>query len=150
MKTMKLAAAILTLAITGTVAEAACNQSHINNKTWKLTAHLDATLTAPAALISCTFKTKGNGAVDVTADGCDVTAIPSADFASPTKYNIETGSQIVATPGQKCSFDATINLKTGDTTSIMLARLVMESGKTIAAGNFLMGDSGGTVAVLRQ
>lgn len=32
----------------------------------------------------------------------------------------------------------------------MTARLVMESGKTIAAGNFLMGEGGGTVSVLRQ
>ena len=147
---MKLATAIVALAITGTAAEAACNQSHINNRTWKLTAHLDAKDPAPAALIFCSFKTKGNGSVAVTTDACEVTAVPSADFASPTKYNIEAGSSIVATDGQKCTFDATINLKTGETTSVMRARLVMESGKTIAAGNFLMGDSGGTVAVLRQ
>jgi len=150
MKLMKLATAIVALAITGTAAEAACNQSHINNRTWKLTAHLDAKDPAPAALIFCSFKTKGNnGNVVAATEGCEVTALPSADFASPIKYDIEAGSSIVATD-QKCTFDATINLKAGETTSVMRARLVMESGKTIAAGNFLMGDSGGTVAVLRQ
>ena len=144
---MKLAATGLALVMTGTAAQAACNKSHGNNKTWKLTAHE----VTEKALIFCTFRTSGNGAIAVAADGCEVTEIgPGASFATPTKYNIEAGSQIVATPGQKCTFDATVNLKAGDVTTAMTARLVMESGKTMAAGNFLMGEGCGTVSVLRQ
>lgn len=150
MKMTKLAAAVLALAMTGTAAQAACKQSHINNRTWSLTAHLDASGSDAAALILCTFKTSGNGSVAATPNGCEVTLGSSTDFTSPTIYTIEAGSQIVATNGQKCTFDATINLKTGETTSVMVAKLAMESGKTIAAGNFLMGGRSGTVAVLRQ
>lgn len=143
---MRLATTVLTLMITGTAAQAACNQAHINNKTWKLTAHE----VTENLLIFCTFKTSSGGSIAVAPDGCEVTKIPVADFSSPTKFNIEASSQIVATPGQKCTFDATINLKSGETPAVITARLVMESGKTIASGNFLMGDGGGTVSVLRQ
>lgn len=143
----KLTAAVLALAMTGTAAQAACNQSHINNRTWKLTAFEVTT----KAMIFCTFKTSGNGTIAATNNACDVTSPPATDFGSPVKYSIEANSQIVAKQGEKCTFDATINLSSGGTPSILTARLVMESGKTIASGNFIMGESGGgTVSVLRQ
>ena len=147
MSMMKLTAAVLALAVTGTAANAACNQSHINKKTWNLTAH-EATANT---LIFCTFKTSANGSIAASSDACEVSTIGVAtDFDAPVKNSIEAGSQIVATPGQKCTFDAIINLEANDVPTVMKARLVMESGKTIASGNFLMGAGGGTVSVLRQ
>lgn len=147
-RSMKLVAGVLALALTGgTAAQAACNQSHVNNKTWKATAHE----VTSDALILCTFKTNGSGAIGNTAKACENSQIGvSTDFdtPAPATMDIKEGS-VTLVPGDKCVYDAILKLDDG--TKVLTARVVMESGKTTAIGNFLLtGDGGGTIALLRQ
>lgn len=142
----KLKVFVSALAVTlacSTMAQAACKQSHINNKTWKISAY-----EAKNGLsIFCTFRTSGSGSIASTPGGCDNSTIASGDLSTAAPFDILSGS-VTAVPGQSCTFDAALNLANSN---VLKARVVMESGKTVANGNFVLtGGQGGPISMMRQ
>lgn len=136
-----------------TLAQAACTKAHMNNRSWSVTAH-DA---ISGKLISCKFRTSGAGSIAGNATGREYSTIGvNTDFSTPTALAIFEGS-ISGVPGDSCAYNAT--LKLGNGSSVLNARVVLESGKTIANGNFLLSTvagevvtpaGGGTISMMRQ
>lgn len=136
-----------------TVAQAACTQAHMNNKYWKLTAY-DKVL---KVLTYCKFRTSAAGTIDGNATGCQQNTIGvDADFSAPDLLTIING-EIKMRPNDNCTYDLTLTLgATGD--SLLRGQVVLESGKSIANGGYLMSISagglviktGGTISLMKQ
>lgn len=151
--TVVAASLIATFACT-TLAQAGCNSAHIKNKAWKVTAH-EAT---SGDLIYCQFRTSGTGTIAGNPMGCKYSRIgTNTDFNNMTTLALTEGA-VAAVPGNSCTYDAT--LKLGDGSTVLKARVVLEAGKTIANGNFLLSTvgqgavmtaaGGGTISMMRQ
>lgn len=153
MKKMAILASVLVATLSSSaIAQAACTQAHMNNKSWKLTAQ-----DAHGTLIFCSFRASGAGTIAGNPTGCEYHTVGAdADFGSRGTLAIFDGS-IAMVPDDKCTYALTMTLDvTGDST--LKALLVLESGKTIANGNFLLSSSdgggraigGGPISMMRQ
>lgn len=144
MKLKLFAAALAATLTTASVAHSACTQADVSNKSWKISAY-EVTL---KALIFCKFHTGANGAIKSSAGGCEGIKIEAgANFNSPTRMSVQSGS-ITMIAGDSCTFNATMSIL--GLNAPLSARLVMESGKTIASGGFLLANGGGTISMMLQ
>ena len=127
------------------VAEAACTKANFANKIWKLSAQ-ELSTSPHNILFFCQFKTSAAGTIALTPNGCqDYRIGGDTDFSNPDPYDIDSGT-ITFVSG--CTFDITMSLAGG---TIWKSRVVLDSGKTTAAGSFFVDwGGGGSVTLLRQ
>lgn len=115
---------------------ATCKIGDFANKTWMVT----ATEVTEGVLFFCKLSVNGSGAIAALANGCADSYPGQANFNSPSKYNIKSGS-VTLVNASDCTFD--INVAFGSGSPSAVARVVMETGKTAATGNFLVSWGGG-------
>lgn len=115
---------------------AACTAADFTNKTWMVT----ATEVTDGVLFFCKLNVNGAGTVSALTNGCADSRPGQTSFNSATKYNINSGT-VKLVNAADCTFD--INVKFANGSPSAVARVVMDSGKTVATGNFLVSWGGG-------
>lgn len=115
---------------------AACTLADFTNKTWMVT----ATEITDGVLFFCKLSVNGSGAVAPLTNGCSDSLPGQANFNSPSKYNVGSGTVKIVNASD-CIFD--INVKFAGGSPSAVARVVMDTGKTVATGNFLVSWGGG-------
>ena len=146
MNRMKLfAAALAALAIGGTSADAACKMANVSNRSLIMSA---TDVSVAKNLIYCKFTTSAAGTVALTPNGCSVYSGIATNFQTPVPIDLVSVAITQESPGG-CVFNLDVALVNPAT--IMKARLVLDSGKTIATGSWVsnFGDFG-TASIVRQ
>lgn len=139
------AAALAVLLIGGTSAQAACQMSTVGNKDWIMSATDVGTV--HKYLMYCGFKASAAGTISLTPSGCAINTASDPDFQTPARIDLVSGS-FTKVAGKLCAFDLTLSFGAPFT---MNARIVFETGKSTASGNWVSTfGSYGSVTLARQ
>lgn len=142
-----IAATLAALLVGGTSAHAACKMAQVANKTWVMSA--TDTGAVSRLLLYCKFTTSAAGTASLTPNGCVVYNGVAADFSAPVPFDLVSAS-LTQIPGSVCAFDLDMAL-VAPAAQTLKARLIMESGKTTATGNWLSNFSSyGAISLMRQ
>ena len=141
------AATLAALLVGGTSAHAGCKLAQLANKKWIMTA--TDTGAVSKVLIYCKLITSAAGTVAYTPNGCVAYNGASPDYSTPFNFDLISAT-LTQNPHESCVFDLDVALF-APAAQTLKARLVMESGKTSAAGTWLSNFSSyGTITISRQ
>lgn len=130
------AAALAVTLLSASPGWATCALTDVASKTWMVS----ATEITQHVLFFCKLTVNSSGTVASLANGCSDFYPGQNNFNSPEKYNVKSGT-IKLISSTDCTFEA--NLKLGDGSTTPVARFVLDSGKTVGLGNFVVNWGGG-------
>lgn len=122
--------------VTASSAWAACSLSDVAGKTWMVS----ATEITSNTLFFCKMTVTGSATVTSLNNGCSDFPVGDTNFNSPTRYDVKSGSiKLIST--SDCIYEAT--LKLGNGSNVAIGRFVLDSGKSVGVGNFMVSWGGG-------
>lgn len=108
----------------------------MTNKTWMVT----ATEITQGVLFFCKFSVNGSGTIASLANGCSDYYPGQKNFNTPSKYNVKSGT-VKLINSNDCMFDVNVAFGSGSPSAV--SRVVLDYGKNIATGNFVVSWGGG-------
>lgn len=138
MKKVVISAAAFALSTVVSVSQgwATCALSDMTDKTWMVT----ATEITNGVLFYCKLSVNGSGAIASLANGCSDYYPGQKNFSTPSKYNVKSGT-VKLVSANDCMFD--INVVFGSGSPSAVSRVVLDYGKNVATGNFVVSWGGG-------